>query len=98
MKSLFLILAAAFLHAQTSTPVEPALAEIAATHQFLQSAISPNGSRVAYVEAIPGGKSAIFLAPRTRVSAGDGKTFYDEHAVAWSPDGKQIAFLSDREK
>ncbi len=84
--------------AQPVTPVEPALAEIAATRQFLEAKISPDGAHVAYVEALQEGKSAIYLAPRRRITAGDGKASYDEHGVAWSPDGKQIAFLSDREK
>lgn len=53
-------------------PVEPALAEIAATHHFLQAIITPDGSHVAYVEAqAASNHSAIYIAPRTRVSAGD---------------------------
>ncbi len=96
---LVLFLFAAAVQAQTMVPVEPALAEIAATHRFLETAISPDGSHVAYVEALGApGQSAIYIAPRTRVSAGDGKTGCDEHSLAWSPDGKQLAFLSDHEK
>jgi dipeptidyl aminopeptidase/acylaminoacyl peptidase len=94
--ALFLFAAAA--QAQTVVPVEPALGEIGATHRFLEAAIAPDGSHVAYVEALPApGKTAIYVAPRTRISAGDGKTACDEGSIAWSPDGKQIAFLSDRE-
>jgi dipeptidyl aminopeptidase/acylaminoacyl peptidase len=95
--ALFLFVAAA--QAQTVVPVEPALAEIAATRRFLEAAIAPDGSHVAYVEGSGApGQSAIYIAPRTRVTAGDGKTACDESSIAWSPDGKQIAFLSDREK
>ncbi|HEY9140076.1 MAG TPA: hypothetical protein VIN93_04250, partial [Bryobacteraceae bacterium] len=87
------------VHAQAVVPVEPALNEIAATHHFLDAAIAPDGSHVAYVEAlgVPS-RSAIYIAPRTRISAGDGKTAYQEDSIAWSPDGRQLAFLSDREK
>jgi len=94
-----LLLVAAVASAQPVAPVEPALAEIAATHRFLQTAISPDGAHVAYVEALAApGQSAIYIAPHTRVTAGDGKAACDEAAIAWSPDGKQIAFLSDHEK
>ena len=87
--------------AQPATPVEPALAEIAATRRFQEAVVSPDGARVAYVEsAVAAGKSAIYVAGGVpmRISAGDGKSVYDEHGVAWSPDSRQIAFLSDREK
>ena len=96
---LVLFFFAALGQAQPVVPVEPALAEIAATHHFLQAAIAPDGSHVAYVEAQAASiHSAIYIAPRTRVSAGDGKTYCAESSIAWSPDGKQLAFLSDCEK
>ena len=86
---------AAAVQAQTLIPVEPALDEIAATRRFLEAAIAPDGSHVAYVEALgAANQSAIYIAPRTRVSAGDG-TACDEGSLAWSPDGEQLAFLSD---
>ncbi|MGB8523030.1 MAG: S9 family peptidase [Candidatus Acidiferrales bacterium] len=74
---------------------------------FAQAEISPDGNKVAWVESLPGpggapsANSAIYVAEvsapdaTTRVTAGDGKTAYEEHDVAWSPDGKQIAFLSN---
>ncbi len=93
------VLMAASVSAQPVAPVDPALAEIAATHRFLQAAISPDGAHVAYVEVLAApGQTAIYIAPRTRVTAGDGKSGSDEEAIAWSPDSKQLAFLSDREK
>src|ERR1700760_4143309 len=98
MKVVILMLVAA-AQAQTLAPVEPALAEISATSPFLQAAISPDGSSVAYVEGLGApDQSAIYIAPRRRVSAGDGTTACDEGSVAWSPDGKQIAFLSDQQE
>jgi dipeptidyl aminopeptidase/acylaminoacyl peptidase len=93
-----LALAASAAWAQPITPVEPALAEIAATRWFNQSAISPDGSHVAYVEALTApGKSSIYINAATpiRITAGDGKAACDEESIAWSPDSKQLAFLSD---
>ena len=96
---LALILVATVAQAQRVVPVEPALAEIAATRRFLEAAITPDGSHVAYVEAMGArSQSAIYIAPRTRVSVGDGTTACSEGSIAWSADSKQLAFLSDREK
>src|ERR1022692_4643298 len=95
MRLVFLF-AATLLKAQTVVSVDPALAEISNTHRFLQSAISPDGAHVAYVEAMSApNQSAIYIAPRIRVTAGGGKVACDEHSLAWSADGKQLAFLSD---
>jgi dipeptidyl aminopeptidase/acylaminoacyl peptidase len=91
-----LLFAATLLEAQTVAPVDPALAEISNTHRFLQTAISPDGAHLAYVEALAApNQSAVYIAPRIRVTAGDGKAACEEEALAWSADGKQLAFLSD---
>jgi dipeptidyl aminopeptidase/acylaminoacyl peptidase len=78
-----------------------------ATHHFEQAAISPDGSKVAWVEALTGkggasvGKTAIYVkdlrtgAPSQHITAGTGDATHAEGGLAWSPDGKRFAFLSD---
>src|ERR1017187_4511330 len=93
---LVILFAATLLKAQPVVPVDAALAEISNTHRFLQTVIAPDGAHLAYVEAMAApNQSAIYIAPRVRVTAGDGKVACDEHSLAWSADGRQIAFLSD---
>ncbi len=89
---------------RAETSVEQVLNSLAAVRGFTQVAISPDGARVAWVESLGdkgGGNSAIYIAdlrnpsaaPR-RISAGAGA----ELDVAWSPDGRRLAFLSDAAK
>jgi dipeptidyl aminopeptidase/acylaminoacyl peptidase len=78
--------------------------------EFQQAEISPDGKRVSWVESLPGpggapsDNAAIYVtdlstpAKARRISAGDGKTAREEHDIAWSPDSKKLAFLSDAEK
>ena len=78
-----------------SSSMEGAINALFGARTFDQTAISPDAKQVAWVEVTKEG-SAIFVsavtggAPR-RVTAG-GKS---ESALAWSPDSKQVAFLSD---
>ena len=74
---------------------------------FDQVAISPDGKRVAWVEiradeeGAPTGKQDIYVQETSaggrpvRVTAGAPAVHFNEGNVAWSPDSKKIAFLSD---
>jgi dipeptidyl aminopeptidase/acylaminoacyl peptidase len=79
------------------------------TRRFPENAISPDGKRVAWTEAIrkpdksESELQAIYVSDLigtspTRISAGDGHSPYVEHEIAWSPDSGHLAFLSDREQ
>jgi dipeptidyl aminopeptidase/acylaminoacyl peptidase len=111
---------------KASGPAQDIINTLAATHRFEQTAISPDGKKVAWVEdilgknGVPSGATRIFLkglrSPEepTLVSAavekkgvrgpngelGDGPVYRPraEGSVAWSPDSKKLAFLSDAVK
>ncbi|MBV8052391.1 MAG: PD40 domain-containing protein, partial [Acidobacteriaceae bacterium] len=82
----------------------PANAENTVVRSFQQAAISPDGNRVAWVQDSDGdGGTSIYVqelnasnAKPHRISAGTGDSLTEDH-VAWSPDSKRIAFLSDAE-
>ncbi len=92
------------------SPLDDAIHAMFSLHRFQQVTISPDGKSVAWVETLlgPGGapsaNSVIFVAglgapaATKRITAGDGKAAHEEHDLAWSPDSKQIAFLSDAAK
>ena len=97
------IAGAATCFAAHKSSIDDALDSLYAVRNFKQVAISPDGKEVAWVESLAGGSSAIYVAtpgsseqPR-RISAGDGNTEYAEHDIAWSPDSRKLAFLSDKE-
>jgi dipeptidyl aminopeptidase/acylaminoacyl peptidase len=99
------LLSSTLLAGQTPAGLDRLLDELAAVRQFKEVAISPDGTRVAWVESRPPGDSAIFVldwksssAKPRRITAGDGKKDYAEHSLAWSTDNARLAFLSDHSK
>jgi dipeptidyl aminopeptidase/acylaminoacyl peptidase len=90
--------------------IEQALRSAFSVRTFRETALAPDGRHVAWVEAAhddeaAGHGSAVYVAdlqapgaaPR-RISAGSGKESAEEHGLAWSADGKRLAFLSDHDK
>ena len=88
--------------------VEAALADLNRLVEIKRVAISPDGQRLAWVEAAPtpagpsGRLKIIRLAERSggapvRITAGRGPD-HEEDEPVFSPDGKRLAFLSDAEK
>jgi len=78
-----------------SSSMDGVIATLWSGKTFDQTAISPDSKQVAWVENSKDG-SAIFVSAITggsprRITAGGAS----ESAIAWSPDSKQIAFLSD---
>jgi dipeptidyl aminopeptidase/acylaminoacyl peptidase len=77
---------------------------------YAQTAISPDGKKVAWVETqidkngAKTGKQDIYAAEYEksqkplRITAGAGGAHFDEKDPAWSPDSQELAFLSDAAK
>jgi dipeptidyl aminopeptidase/acylaminoacyl peptidase len=93
---------------ETRPTVQSALAGLHAVVHFERVAISPDGQRVAWVEAVPtpdgpsGTLRIIKVSDRTgtqvqRLTAGKDGAFSQEDEPAFSPDGQELAFLSDAE-
>ena len=77
------------------------------TRTFRQVAISPDGSRIAWVENVvnpggePSGASAIYVidsagkTPARRITASEDGSNIGEKDIAWSPDSRQLALVSN---
>ncbi|MFB3814263.1 MAG: prolyl oligopeptidase family serine peptidase [Terriglobales bacterium] len=99
---LILPVAASAQHPTDTAAIDKVLRELSTVHWFAQTAISPDGRRVAWVERKPGGRGTQIYATDVNGSARPRQISIAEDAnnsqVVWSPDGKQIAFLSDAAK
>ncbi|MGB8662382.1 MAG: S9 family peptidase [Candidatus Acidiferrum sp.] len=101
---------AAAANPRPSGPAQDVVNLLSATHRFEQAAISPDGKKVAWVEdvitkrGVSTGETAIFVEdlatknPPKRISASPNDALHAEGSVAWSPDSKKLAFLSDAAK
>ena len=95
---------------KASAPAQDAVNLLSATHRFEQTAVSPDGKKVAWVEdvitkrGVSTGDTVIFVQdlesknPPKRISASANDAIHAEGSVAWAPDSKKIAFLSDAAK
>ena len=91
--------------AQQGRSIDAYTRSVLGAHQYRQVAISPDGTRIAWVERlqdenrVPSGESAIWVTSSQssgsirRIRGADGD--HAEHSVAWSPDSRELAFLSD---
>jgi len=95
---------------KASGPAQDVINTLSTTHRFEQTAISPDGKKVAWVEdiitkrGVSTGDTVIYVAdiggknPPKRISAAVADAIHAEGSVAWSPDSKKLAFLSDAAK
>ena len=82
--------------------LDATLDSLAGGHSVRQVAISPDGQRVAWVDASGGSSAGIFVcslatpgSARRHITAGGEDGASDEREIAWSPDSRQLAFLSN---
>ncbi len=95
------------IRAQARPSIDQAMAQLTAVRRYGEAMISPDGKSVAWVESLPtrgdapSEGTAIYVGAvaggesPARLTAGTGSGALDEHNIAWSPDSRSIAFLSD---
>ncbi|HMG33315.1 MAG TPA: S9 family peptidase [Blastocatellia bacterium] len=94
---------------QNPGTAEEVIAQLSKTQAITETVISPDGTRVAWVTLPSGTAPRIQVASidspanaKNLVGAGaasrKGSEIYEEHGIAWSPDSRSVAFLSDRSK
>jgi len=93
-------------HSLAAPPERPAVDAVfdtlARVHTFRETAVTPDGRRLAWVEDLPPGNDASAIYVRDlpsgdarRVTAASNRGDCRERGLAWSPDGRSLAFLSD---
>lgn len=101
---LLLVSVAGFSQNQRETRADEAIRLLGEVRTFYQTAISPDGTRVAWVQSQrrEGGAGTAILVTEVRspgksrsISAGSDSC---QDQIAWSPDSRRIAFLSDAGK
>jgi dipeptidyl aminopeptidase/acylaminoacyl peptidase len=99
----FITLLSGSARAQDST-LDATLDSLGGAHSIRQVAISPDGQRVAWVEVSGASPHGIFIcnlaspaSTRRHITAGSGDEPSEEQDIAWSPDSRQLAFLSNAE-
>ena len=93
--------------AQARPSIDQAMAQLTKVRRYGEAMISPDGKSVAWVESLPtkgdapAEGTAIYIGAAAgggspvRITAGTGSAALDEHNIAWSPDSRSVAFLSD---